>query len=385
MLERRLPSMPGHLWVLAILVGVSTVLLASSVLFFAAATGTDSRLHISGGTAIFAGDPLPGRAETYLGYMVVVGFFEQLGLGLVGVALFQILLAAVAAVAVYDLGRQLAGAWAGVVAAGLMASFFSLVRWHRFVLTESLAISLTAIGVWLAMKAADTKKPGYVIASMLVLGWGATVRPSGFAALLVVAVWLATRLLRPRAPRALGVTALLVGFFLIVPLTPSFTVSVGAETPASQLQEGRVIWGVESTYVAMPATSVSDQGYAGVVEYAVQHPLATASVMIRRVGWELVAARPHYSSAHNLYLLGMLIPIYLLGIWGALSHRHDPLVWLLLLVFLGNLGLVAVTFADWDSRFLMYALPMMLVLAGAGAQRLAGVVRDRWMSPAEAQ
>jgi hypothetical protein len=74
----------------------------------------------------------------YVGYNGLLAIAEAAGIGHVGVVVVQILVAACATMALYDLGRQLGGRLAGVLAASFFIADYDIARWHLYVLTDSL-------------------------------------------------------------------------------------------------------------------------------------------------------------------------------------------------------------------------------------------------------
>jgi len=146
--------------------------------------------------------------------------------------------------------------------------------------------------------------------------------------------------------------------------------------PYQMLLRGEVVWGYEDWRLPMPSDADTDgAGWAGVIGYALQHPLASLRLAIYRVGACLVHIRPFYSFRHNILAIVFLVPLYLLAIYGLFRARREQLSTLLVLVIGSHLLLVALTFANWDGRFLLYTLPLIGVFSAYGAAKL----RSRWL------
>ncbi len=327
--------------------------------------GSDSDRYIFSAQQLALGGEMAPKAAPYLGYIFTVWLIDQvLGFGLVGVVCFQLGLSVLSV----GLAHRLLVREAGHAAAGLflvlMFGFPDFVQWHRYLLTDSMSASLVLLGSCLIYQAIQTRKLGQYVLTLLVIGLGATVRPNGwllFIPLIVCVSWVEFKTWKRILAMLLGAVLLI----LLVMASPQFKASVGAEKPAQQLLEGRVIWGAQETYLQMKPETLASDGYGGVLEYAQMHPIATAELMLKRVFWELVKVRPYYSTLHNIVIAVVLIPVYWLAVLGMVRCR-STLFHLMLAVFVLHMALVAITFADWDGRFFMHAYPTLVLMAAWG-------------------
>jgi hypothetical protein len=75
--------------------------------------------------------------------------------------------------------------------------------------------------------------------------------------------------------------------------------------------------------------------------------------------------RPFYSTLHNLAGLGVQLLAFSLAL---ISSRHykNKAVLFIWLVFFIQLGLVALTWSDWDNRWGDRMMPLITLLAAAG-------------------
>jgi len=76
--------------------------------------------------------------------------------------------------------------------------------------------------------------------------------------------------------------------------------------------------------------------------------------------------RPFYSTRHNVAAAVLLIPLYLFAAIGYARGWRVPLVRLCAAVTVLHLGLVGLTFANWDGRFFLYVYPLFALVAAAG-------------------
>jgi hypothetical protein len=313
------------------------------------------------------GEVSPGHAWSRLGYVALIAGSLRVGLGLGGVVAVQMVIAAAAAVALFDLGRRLAGARAGLLSVALFAANPDVVRWHAYILTDSLYISVVVLATWLTFRAAERGRLWYLAASAVLLA-SILVRPNGWCLVAVApCYWLARSALSPRARLAAvaGVLFIFVaGFAVLLEALPRLR---GATTLEELLRRGEVIAGYPEGRLVMPADPVPEPGRVpGATGYVLRHPGACLRLAAVRVFTELAHSRPFYSRRHNTLILLFLPPLYALAIVGLLRTWWTPLAPLLLAVIVAHLLVQAANYADWDGRFLLYVFPLIGVFSSAG-------------------
>lgn len=347
---------------------VALIAAVFAVIVLGVRLGGDTPRYTSAAEQLLAGEPLPTQSLPYSGYVAVVAIMLALGAGMFGIVIAQAVTAALAAVALWRLGVRMAGGVAGIVAGLLFALNPLLVRWHSYVLTDSLYISMVAVLALLAVLAADRQGVWYGVAAAACL-FAASLRPNGWLLILVVGSYWLARSQWPvvlRASLAVGLLVVLGAFAVASPIFSATAENVDASTA---LRDGVVIWGWRGTDVQMPQPR--DDDMSGLA-YMAQEPVASVRLMLTRIARELSYVRPYYSRAHNavgaLYFLAVYAAAAA-GLW-ATGNRHET--GLLLAIVLAQLALIAVTFADYDGRFVLYLLPAVSVLAGAGVSAVAG-------------
>jgi 4-amino-4-deoxy-L-arabinose transferase-like glycosyltransferase len=305
-------------------------------------------------------------------YIATVALFKASGLGLVGVVAAQVLVAGLAACALYDLGRRLGGTWVGLLAAAASALNPDVVRWHVYILTDSLYISTVALVVW-CVYTADSWRSRLGSAALVLAA--ALLRPNGWLLVLVAGCYWGGDFVKGWVTRGLALAALagcfVLAFFTLLTLHPRLLTN----DPDQMLRRGEVIWGYPPARLAMPPDPApAPAGLPGALGYALRHPWATARLAAARVGTELIHARPTYSALHNAAVLAVVLPLYLLAILGFVANRRHPLARLLAAVTVSHLLVQAVTYADWGGRFLLYIFPLIGVLSAAGTARALRLV-----------
>ncbi len=361
---------------LAVYVGVVSALVNLMLLALSGVRhGGDTARYLDGAANLLAGRPLQDKQASYLGYVSLVAFSESVGHDARLVVLFQLVVASLAAVALYDLGRQLSSRLAGVAAAACFIANVDIARWHVFVLTDSFYISLVILCTWLVHRAAERSRWWYP-AAVVMLFCSAFIRPNGWVLLPIAAIYWMVRARLSRRLKFAAAGLAVGGFLAATAFVGAFRQGIQAESPEMWLRQGTVIWKSDEWHVQMPvdATASSAVGWPGAVRYVAAHPWASARLAVTRMAVELFHARPFYSATRNwLAAISALIfyPFAVLGWW---RLRTVPLAQLMTAVIGGHLLIIALTFADWDGRFLLYFLPLIYVLATC---ELSGWTRRR--------
>jgi len=365
----RHPELIAALLLLSLFLALNLAILISSGIRI----GGDSPRYLSGAANLLRGLPLEGKQISYVGYVAVIAFCERIGIGLPGVIAIQLVLAAVAAAALYDLGRRLHDGRAGLMAAGLFVANPDIARWNAFILTDSLYISLVILAVWGVHTAALRKRYWYILAVALLIA-AALVRPNGFVLMAVSVLYLASRATSRKRLRWLIVSGIAVAFISGAIVAARFYPSNNSKPAVLAWSNGGT--GVKPWNVSMPPAPVQvEGGWAEALGYVAGHPFASLRLACTRVAIELIHVRPSYSFKHNMVLLVALPFLYLLALIGLKLNQERSLTRLIILVIGGHLILIALTFADWDGRYLLYTLPLISLLSASATISLIDLYR----------
>jgi hypothetical protein len=328
--------------------------------------GGDTPLYIDGASRLLDGRPLIEREPSYAGYITVIALLRGSGVGLFGVVLVQIIAGAVAAAAVYWMAAELGGRAGGALGAALVIVDVDTNRWHQFILADSLFISLSVIGVFLAHRAAARRGPYSLVAALTILLLAGLVRPEGWFLLPAAVGYVVMMRARSTAGRFAGGAALVaVGALLAAVLAPAVSGNMQAVGPADMLRRGQTIWEFDGWRVAMPDAGVSGEGQASsALRYAVDHPWSTSKLMMARVAVHFAHVRPFYSTPHNIVIVAWLLPVYAAALAAAWRLRRTPLTWWIAAAIAAQTLVVAMTHAEWDGRYLAHVMPLGYVLTG---------------------
>jgi 4-amino-4-deoxy-L-arabinose transferase-like glycosyltransferase len=348
----------------------------------------DSGRYIRGAESLLRGQQLTAHQSTFLGYIFVVALCRYLGAGLSGVVILQILFSALAALALYDLGKNLCGHASGLLATALFVCNPDIMRWNGYVLTESLYTSAVVLAIWAVYHAARRGRYWYLFAGLVVC-FAASIRPHGWPLLPIAAVyWIVTAPVRARTKYSLA-AALLVCAFVLLFAAPALYKGVRGNLEAATGQEGAsqenleriisrgvVVWGYDGWNLTMPPAHAAE-GEPSALSYVAAHPAASARLASTRVITELIHVRPFYSARHNALVLIYVVILYAFAAAGLVYRAGEPLCWLTASIIAAQLLFVALTWADWDGRFLIHVLPQVGLLGACGVAHSYKLLRPK--------
>jgi hypothetical protein len=229
---------------------------------------------------------------------------------------------------------------------------------------------LLSISVWRVHEVVRGGPPDWrrYLAAAVPLLLVALMRPQGWLIVLLAATYWAISQPPGSVSRRLGwvlaAVALLIALFV-----PTLLGSLDRAVVGS-LVHGRTMWGSDRWTIEMPApdSAAGPRGVTGAAQYALGHPAKVATLMLARVGVHFAHVRPFYSTAHDVLIVLWLTPVYLIALRGWQTIRGVQLARWLLGIIAAQTGLVAITHADWDGRYLAYVLPLIYVVTGCGAE-----------------
>ncbi len=349
---------------------LASVICASLLINFAilanggALFGGDSLRYVDGADRVFHHVGLVGEQRSYSGYIFFLVFLRYLHLNSIGVAIVQICVAAVAGLALYDLGKHLAGRMAGLLAAVLFLLNPDIFRWNLFVLTDALYIDFIILACWAIWKASGSSLWKKALCIMVVL-FASSIRPNGWPLPLVaVSYWISLQL-KVRLTKLALIAALFISFGYGLSRAHFFAPGIENESPLRALQNKVIVWGYPHRFEGARDSRSGD--WRKLALGVVRNPVSTMKLAGLRVAAEFAHVRPFYSRLHNVALLLFLPAIYASAAYGFCRLRNEPLTLLIIAIVLYHTFIIAIFFADWDGRFLLYFFPLIGVLASSGA------------------
>lgn len=315
----------------------------------------DSWRYLSGGQALLSGGPLDLKQWTYLGYCVLCC------LPVAALLAVQVAMAMAALAALLAAGRRLGHPVAAWLGTALFAIHPEFAAWHTAVMTESVYTSAVCIGAWLALRAVEKRRPAAFLTALGFIILTAFLRPTGWIQLPAVLLFWTFALVRGRL-RQIGLAVLIVLSFVAVAVTRARE-GIQVESPVAKLYAGEVVWQEDLWRVPMPSAEGYGNSFADGIRYGLCHPVASARLVLTRLGVMFLRIRPSYSTRHNLFLMAFHLPVALLGLWGLLRHWRQPCWWVIGTAVLSHALVVALTFNDNDGRFTLYFTPLLALAA----------------------
>lgn len=330
--------------------------------------GLEADKYISQGEILFSEGRLSeSKFVFYLPVILLVWLTKVLGLPLVVVAIIQILFSGLAQYVFYRFMRSLASPATAFFASVGLLLFIPLQSWNLFLYSDSIFISFTLIYVWVLYR----YRPGnWKDALLLLLALLALIisRPHG---LLFIPPTLVYLLLLPQSRFLRMATAILSALVIIAMyLTMNMIFTGGSDMDALKpfVEEHIICFVPENPEGASVELLNSGNPTRDLLYYVLNNPMHFLRLMALRLYSFFNLCRPFYSDAHNIYLLLIMIPVYVLGLLGLIRSwsKTKPIIkYILLLLILYPLG---ATFQcdDWHSRFTMVVFPYFIYLASAG-------------------
>jgi hypothetical protein len=110
---------------------------------------------------------------------------------------------------------------------------------------------------------------------------------------------------------------------------------------------------------------------SAIVAFAWEKPWYFINLAFHKLFYLYSHIRPYFSGFHNLLSLLYLAPAYLFAIYGLAVTRdvQRPVRMLLICTFCALSAISALTFIDWDGRFLIPVLYIVFLFAANGLWR----------------
>jgi 4-amino-4-deoxy-L-arabinose transferase-like glycosyltransferase len=318
----------------------------------------------------------PGHYRRYILYPLFESLFLRLGWGWWGIIAGQLLLAALAARALYGATHRLTpsgGRRAAALASALFILWPETQQFNAYLLTESLFISLSVLALAAFVRARRGRLSDYLLLAVLLL-LCALARPNGFV--IAVAAGLAGLLTLAYRPNKRLFWLMLLALGALSPvLWRLLNYQLATYTLIETYQRGDLMflvkdWAVHSARpLALPPPGLSP--VERLAYFYWHNPVVGLRLVLGKLFVFASGLKPHYSLVHRAMSVLLLWPCY----WLAARAARQRLVWrparlLLVLVPVLQAGIVMLTVDDYDVRFLAPVLPFVFVLAGLQVARV---------------
>jgi hypothetical protein len=328
----------------------------------------DTVRYTRGVELIMSGRPLEELMPSYLGYIYFLIGLRPFSASGGFVIVVQLLLSAVALWCLSTFVRAAYGRLAAVIFLVLVLVNPQMFLWQRYILTESLFVSLSMMSVPLLLWRGSSSA-GALAASGLLAGLLFSIRPHGVA---FVALYVAFVVIWSGRTPALKSALVVVPFVIFLGLLQVTGASLGGSYNFTRITEpyvdGQIIWGYDRFVVPFAPGLVRQGNLATIVACLLDSPVTFAKNFVYKVITEITQIRPYYSLAHNAISAGLTV-LAAGSVIVSLAGRMDRNQLALLLLVALQLGFVGVTFADWDCRFILYSHPFIAMLGAIGLSK----------------
>lgn len=349
---------------------------------------TDSYRYIGGADRLLAGEALDYKESQYSGYIALIAFVKLLFNSLEILIALQILMALISSLALFSLAKLITESnIAGVFAVGLYLLNPFITSWHTYIMTESLYTSFLIITVWSINNSIENKTVKNFVLSFIIVCITASIRPNGCVVMLVMFCFYIIYFIRNTYLKYACVFIFIVVFILTIVYLPVFNNAIqkiGTEKIVINevLLNGEVIPDHKELRIVMPKDStLINKNWTLSIFYFAKHPYACIKLATYRVATELLQIRrPWYSVKYSLRMFFWIWPAYLLAVFGIIFYRKKTSIRLILSVVFTNIFVIALTFADHESRFLNYLLPLIYVISACGFSGLIKKFYNRFFT-----
>ena len=330
--------------------------------------GYDAFRYLDGAERIINGQKFIEKESNYIGYILVIALVKKSGFDLSFVLIIQLLLALLAALALFDMTRSITGSkMMGLLAAGFYLINPFITQWHLFIHTESFYSSMLAISTWSIYKAVNKNNFKFYITSLIIICYTALVRPNGWC---LIPIFFCAAILIHKINfkiKLISIASVFTIFVLIIIFVFSLNNKLKNENAANLLMKGEIIWGHKESRLNMPANNDSVSEY----KYILKHPVAVAKLGITRIATELLPIHRPWNSLNFIFrFLLWMLPAYLLSLIGMVFLRKNIGVIIIMTVIILHFCIIAFTFSDQEFRFLIYVLPLIYLMGIFGLNEI---------------
>lgn len=335
--------------------------------------GGDSSTYVNTAEAILnGGDFSNSPFRSRLGLSLLLVPFLYFNISIEFFIFFQILLTALAGWYLYKISSKFYCELSGIICLILFLFYLPLLFFNFYILTDTLFLNVVIITCYLIV---NFKKKYLPIIAFLVLAL-IMIRPNGIIFLSSIIVCIFFSLLNHKKK----LYFLLYSLFLLILMFPIINISndqISHLNLINALSSRGIIFGYsfENNAVCLRSSCLSiefvndnfENNIIGVLKFISANFINFFKIFFLKIFWLLLRARPYYSDLHNLYLIIFDIILYSSFIYGFIKRpKNNFSVNVILFFILFSIILVGLTFADWDGRFSLYFLPLIMIFSSYG-------------------
>jgi hypothetical protein len=349
--------------------------------------GADTLSYLGQATNVINGEQSIISYKSAFGFVLLLVPFVYFDIPLVFFVLFQIILTALSAWCLYKISSKFFCKLSGIICAALFLLYLPLLFFNFYILTDTLFINMIII---LSYLFAYYKKTYLPIIVLLVLAL-ITIRPNGILFSISILICIFFYLLNYKKYLYLLLYSLLLLtlIFPIINISNNYIIDLNL---INSISDKGIIWGYSFEKKAMCLKSCLsielinnnfENNIIGIYKFISINFINYFKIFLLKIFWLLLRARPYYSDLHNLYILIFDIVLYSSFIYGFIKRpKNNYSVNVILFFILFSIILVGLTFADWDSRFSLYFLPLIMIFSSYGllvfVKKILNMIDQKW-------
>ncbi len=333
--------------------------------------GGDTPSYLGSAQDILSGDFSSIGYETRLGLILFLLPIVYFGIPLEFFILFQIALTGLAAHCLYKISSKFFCELSGIICVVLFLFYFPLFFFNFYILTDTLFINTIIISCYLLVYFRRNYIPLIILLILLLI----TIRPNGiiffFSILICIFIYLYSY--------KKYLYLLLYSIFtltLTFPIIEILNSYIDDLRLMESISSKGIIWGYsfeKSARCAASCLSIEwvnenyENNIIGILKFISFNFIKYFKIFVLKIVWLLFRARPYYSDLHNLYIIIYDIVLYSSFIYGFIKRpKNSFAVNVIMFFILFSIVLVGLTFADWDGRFSLYFLPLIMIFSSYG-------------------
>lgn len=366
-----------------LLVVLSILLNATLFYLFHIKIVNDSHRYLEYATNLQSGFYFDPHNFWYFGYVFFLYVFQSLGV----VIFAQHLLSVVAIVYLFKLYLKIDNHKVRAFLAGLVFLFFYEINlWNNYILTESIYVSFTIFLFYslLSFLEKENKNMFDYFLPVCIVVFTCMIKPTGITFLFMFFLFGYYKLKLKWSLKIAWVLVFLVSaYFLANRMLHTYIL-------IENYQLGEIVYNVSEflpntksnfLQISVPSNLVIPnldlKPVDRLVLFVYHNPVFFLKLFSLKFFFTLVQIRTYWSNFHNVYNVMILIPLYVGVFWALLkSTLHSDfrlLSTFFLLIYLFIMGLTSV---DWDGRFLMPLMPVLIVLGVFGLKDLHSKIKS---------
>lgn len=263
-----------------------------------------------------------------------------------------------------------------LIATTLFLVFPEVSQWNSYILPESVYISMTCLSLYLLARCSKEKSSFiYVAITLSTVLFTVFIKPTGFALPLSVLIVLIVKIWKTYNYR---VIRWVLPIFLVIIIFPFLNAALATFQIMENYQKGEVIYditsvpgvkGIEFLVINPPEDITLPEEerlpLVKILAFLIDNPVYSIKLFIAKLFYFFFHIRPYWSWFHNLFVLVYLVPLYYFFFKGLPHAGKEVRVFSISFIVLHALS-IGLTSEDWDGRFLMPVLPVLVMIAAQG-------------------